>query len=289
MLGAGVERLGQQRVGKGHQAAQRIVGQLRIGGVALTALNDDGGGEAAAPADLDLVAEGLATRRLTDDRRGELLAGGGGPRQKLGRAVDRRAFFVAGDQEGDAAAEIYAAPLNKPCGGADHCSDAALHVGGAASVKHAIGGFGGKRSMRPVGFVARRHDVDVAGKGEMSGPAAGGGKQVFDVRRAGVVKNRPVDGKARRGKCPLDDIQRPADIRRDAPGTHQRGEKGGGIGCRHAASCFGSPDKLASLRPRRQPLAISPVDCPARRRSGWVRDCPAAGRSPASRQPTGRE
>ena len=56
-----VERLALQRLDQLHQAADRIVGALRIGDVALLAGDDQMAVERAAPADLDGVAELLLT------------------------------------------------------------------------------------------------------------------------------------------------------------------------------------------------------------------------------------
>ena len=65
--------------------------------------------EAAAPADLDHVAELLGAGRLADDAGIEPLALGREPVEQLARAVDRVGFLVAGDEEADRAAEILAA------------------------------------------------------------------------------------------------------------------------------------------------------------------------------------
>ena len=66
MRGAVVERRARHGVEHAHQAMHRIVGELRIGGVALHAVHDELAGEAAAPADLDHVAQALRIGRLAD-------------------------------------------------------------------------------------------------------------------------------------------------------------------------------------------------------------------------------
>ena len=71
--------------------------------MALLAGDDQMAVERAAAADLDGVAERFDIARLAQDAVIEFLAALGRPLQQLGRAVDRDAFLVAGDQERDRA------------------------------------------------------------------------------------------------------------------------------------------------------------------------------------------
>ena len=80
-----------------------IVGEMRIADMALLALDGDPARERAAPADLDHVAHGVGIGRFAEDAMVEALAARLGPVEQLHRAVDGRAFLVAGDQEGDRA------------------------------------------------------------------------------------------------------------------------------------------------------------------------------------------
>ena len=69
----------------------------------------------------------------------ECFALGERPVDKLDRAVDRGALFVAGDEETDRAVER---PLRDEAqGGGDGGGDPALHVAGAATPELAIGDF----------------------------------------------------------------------------------------------------------------------------------------------------
>ena len=61
------------------------------------------------------------------------------PVDKLDRAVDRGAFFVAGDEEADRAVER--PPGDETQGGGDGGGDPALHVAGAATPELAIRDF----------------------------------------------------------------------------------------------------------------------------------------------------
>ena len=83
--------------------AHRIVGAVRIGDVALLAGDDQHAVLRAAPAELDGVAELVDIARLAQHAMVELLAARRRPLQQLEGAVDRDAFFVAGDQERDRA------------------------------------------------------------------------------------------------------------------------------------------------------------------------------------------
>ena len=67
VLGAAVEPQGRQPVDHACELRQRVVGDVRIGGVALLAFDDQLAVERAAPADLDLVADRGLARRLADD------------------------------------------------------------------------------------------------------------------------------------------------------------------------------------------------------------------------------
>ena len=88
---------------------------------------------------------------------------------ELDRAVDRGAFFVAGDEEADRARER--ALGDEAQGGGDRGGDAALHVAGAAAPELAIGDLGRERVEPPERLVARRDNIGVAGEGEIGLPA----------------------------------------------------------------------------------------------------------------------
>ena len=89
-----------------HHAGDRIVGEMRIGHVALLALDDDPARQRAAPADLDHVAELVRVGRLAEDAMVEALAARLRPFEELDRAVDRRPLLVPRDQEADGALEV---------------------------------------------------------------------------------------------------------------------------------------------------------------------------------------
>ena len=74
MLGALVERAVVSAVQQRDEAMRGIVGEMRIGDMALHALDREPAGHAAAPADLDHVAERAGAGRLADDAGVERLA-----------------------------------------------------------------------------------------------------------------------------------------------------------------------------------------------------------------------
>ena len=108
-----VERHGEERIEKAQQPADRVVGEMRIGHVALLAVDGQPAGERAAPADLDHVAEPVRVRRFAEDAMVEALAARLRPIEQLHGAVDGRSFLVAGDEEADGAREVRIVPQDR--------------------------------------------------------------------------------------------------------------------------------------------------------------------------------
>src|SRR5690349_15503308 len=102
------------------QAADRVLGKLRIGRMALRAFNEDRRGKTSAAANFDLVAKLARAGRLPHDRCGELFATPRRPFEQLHRAVDRSALLVAGDEERESAAKILSVPVDKAQCRRDH-------------------------------------------------------------------------------------------------------------------------------------------------------------------------
>ena len=179
MLVAGVpDPRGEFGEGRGKRV-HGILGLLRIGDVSLHAMHGQTSGERAAAADLDRVAHRALAGWLADDAVVDVYATGvQGFDDPLG-AVNRRPFFVAGDQEGDRSA-VPRVGTHELLGGGDHGGEAALHVGGAATVQHTVAdggdeGVGSPLFKRPCGY-----DVGVSGEaddgiGECAGTIDGPG------------------------------------------------------------------------------------------------------------------
>ena len=147
----------------GDQTRQRIVGQMRIGGVALTADHGERRVQAAAPADLDHLAQFQRIGRLADQAEIELLAMGGEQAQHRLRAVERAAFLVAGDQQADRA--LAACPASEARHRGDEAGDRALHVGGAPAIEVPVDHRAVEGLDRPA--LSDRHHVGMAGEAEI--------------------------------------------------------------------------------------------------------------------------
>ena len=160
----------------------RVVGLVRVGRVALGAVDADLGVEAAAAADLDDVAEGLRVGGLADEAEVRDFAVGLHPVEHADGAVGGRAFFVAGDEEADRALEDGGVGGR----GGDEGGDAALHVAGAAADEVAVYHVAGEGVGGPAGG-AGRDDIGVAGKAEMGGGSAEAGVEVGGAAEWKVV------------------------------------------------------------------------------------------------------
>ena len=107
-----IELCRRQAIDDAGELRHRIVGDLRIGRMSLLAVDDEFDIERAAPADPDFVAEGLRVRRLADEAGIDHLVARLQPVEHLHRAVDRRPFFIARDQERQRAAWQAAIVMN---------------------------------------------------------------------------------------------------------------------------------------------------------------------------------
>ena len=220
----------QQGVDQLHQPAHRIVGELRIGGVALAAIDGDRAGQRAAPADLDHVAERVrdwsARRRSQASHLSPLAAAHSSSLTVPLIAGPSSSPVISSDTE----------PFGPPCfvdmarHRGDEAGNAALHVDGAAAIHLAVGDLGGEGRMRPGGFVAGRHHVGVAGEHQMRAVAGAPRIEVLDVRRAVFRKHRPLDGKAERLQHLLQRAQRTAFGGRHGGAADEGGEVFGGVG-----------------------------------------------------------
>src|ERR1700676_4620965 len=88
----------------GRQRMHRVIGELRVGDMPLNSVYRETPAQAAAPADLDGVAEDTLARRLADQTAVDGLFAFAQHFNYPARAVHRRPFFVAGYQECDGAA-----------------------------------------------------------------------------------------------------------------------------------------------------------------------------------------
>ena len=178
---APIERRREQRRQHRRERTDRILRDLRIGDMALAAVDCEPSIQRAAPAVLDRVAERADACRLADDAMVEKLTPRQRPVEKLDRAVDRRAFLVAGDEKAERSGKR---PLGDEAQGGGHsCGDAAFHVARAAAPELAVGDLGREGIEPPARDLAGRDDVGVAGEDEIGPPAPVPSMQVQDRRR----------------------------------------------------------------------------------------------------------
>ena len=156
--------------GQGTQHSQQrvhgVVGEVRIGDVALRAVALEIGGDRAAAADFDGITEGFGVGGLADDAHIRAFADVLHPVEHGAGAVGRRAFLIAGDDQGNGV------PLGQRTEhGFDRtheAGDAGFHIDRAASVELSVDDFGRERRVAPRAFVPRRHHVGVAGEGKVT-------------------------------------------------------------------------------------------------------------------------
>ena len=91
---------------------------------------------------------------------------------------------------------------------ASAAASAALHIGGAAAIKHAAFDFGREGRMPPGRLVARRHDIGMAREADVRRAGADAGIEVVHVGRAVLAEGKPVAYKARGRKLALQIAER---------------------------------------------------------------------------------
>ena len=163
-----IERL----VGERHDQPRNIrhwIGRaLRIGDVALHAVDMERAGLRAAAADLDAIAEHLDIRRLAEHAMIEFLAA-----------------LVAGDQKRDRALAVFlrlAAIVGEILQHRrDAAGDAALHVDRAAAIEETVLDLAGERAVRPRRLVAGRYHIGMSGKGDVRRLGADPRVEIVDV------------------------------------------------------------------------------------------------------------
>ncbi len=192
MRAAVIERLLAQRHDQSRNIRHGIRGAMRIGDMALHAIDIERAGLRAAAADLDAIAEHLDIGGLAKYAMVEFLAARGDPLQQLDGAVDGNVFLVAGDQKRDRAFAVLARLA--AMGGEmvkhrrDAAGNAALHVDRAAAIEKPVLHLARERAMAPGALISRRHHIGMPGKGDVRGSVADAGIEVVDVCGAGFAE-----------------------------------------------------------------------------------------------------
>ena len=115
-------------------------------------------------------------------------------------------------------------------GGGGKGRNGALHVGGAPAIEQAVLDFGGKGLVFPVGLVAHRHHVGVAGKTQMRLGRADAGEKIFNVGRVLVLEDQALADKAMAAQQVFKHGQRAALMGGDGAAADQVLQDGDGIG-----------------------------------------------------------
>ena len=232
------------------QAADRVVGELRIGGVALPALHDERGGIAAAAADLDLVAELARAGRLADERGGEALAASGRPFEQLRVPLTASPSSSPVTRNESRPPKSAAAPRDEAERRGHHRGEPALHVDRAAAVEHAVDDLRGEGRMPPARLRSGRHDVDMAGERQMRARPRRSRRRDSRPARSPPPRRPAARREAGRREMALEDVERRPRGRRDARRAHQFGQQ---LACVRGSVM---PARLSATRRRRSgPLA----------------------------------
>ena len=175
----------------------RVPRELRVRDVTLDALDGQRAGQRAAPAVLDHVAEPIDGGRLADDAIVDALARGGELLDHLDRPVDRRPFFVGGDEQRDRARRVRMR-CDERLDGGDERGERGLHVGGAAAVQPAVALGRHERIRLPLRQRAGRHDVGVPGEADERARRSPAPPSVLDRVRRERLGAKAERGEARR-------------------------------------------------------------------------------------------
>ena len=166
----------------------RIVGAMRIGDMTLDPIHLYLHVDAAAPADLDHVAQPYRAGWLANQTEIRHLVMRLHPFQHLHGAIGRHAFLVPRDQETDRS--VWLALLQMLRNTRDKGGDRPLHVAGPAPVQRPVPHVPAKRVISPLRRT-HRHDIRMAREAEMRAAGANAGEDVLDLAKA-----QPMDGKA---------------------------------------------------------------------------------------------
>jgi len=173
----------------GYCEMNRILGQMRVGHMALHTAHGELGAQRAAPAVFNHVAHQRGARRFADDAPVQtFVAGSETLNHRLG-AVMGRAFFVAGNQKCDRTLVVRVVG-DEALSSHQHGGQAAFHIGSTTTTKHAVLiDQRIKRVVLPGLHRAGRHYVGVTGEAQYRAFVfAVGGPEVVDVFDAHRLK-----------------------------------------------------------------------------------------------------
>ncbi len=213
-------QLGQGR----RQAMHGVVGQVRVGYMTLLAEHAQLAAEGPAPAVLDDIAEHLVAGGFAHQAPVNLFIARLQPFHHLDGTVHGGAFLVAGDEEGDGAL-VAGMSGHETLAGGHHGGQAALHVGGATTVEHAVAFRGHEGIGLPAFPWTRGHHVGVAGEGQQGRLFATPCPEVIDFTEA-----QPLDLKADGLQAPDHGLLAAGILRGDGGAGDQVLGEGEGVG-----------------------------------------------------------
>ena len=134
------------------------------------------------------------------------------------------AFLVTGNEKADRAGQ-----LGSLCAGGNEARNRTLHVDRAAAMQQRAAHFGGEGIAGPA--LARRYDVEMAGKGDVAaGAIVAQRDQIFDRAVCAFAGDEAVDRKAQRFQRGLQRIEHRAGGGGDGGASDQLLGEGDGIG-----------------------------------------------------------
>ena len=204
---------------RGCEHVDRVAGKMRIGDMALHALDRELARQAAAPAILDHVAQGVDRRRFADDAVVEPLAAASECLDDLDGPVAGIAFLIGGQQQCDRA-RMAGMGLDEDFDGGDKSGQRGLHVGRAAPVEHAVALGGFERIRLPLLQRTGRDDIGMAREAEQRSARATSRPEV-----AGITRIDALEGEADSCEAFRDQFETARVFRRDRATADQRARK----------------------------------------------------------------
>ena len=191
-----------------HRLMDRIARLFRIGDMPLDAAHRQRAGQGAAPPDAQQVAQTLFRRRFAGEAVVDVLAAGAEMFDDAAHAIDGVALLVRSQQQGDRA-PVMRMPRNEFLQRQHECGDAALHVGGAASVQLPVADGGRERIAGPGLDRAGRHDIGMTEEDEDRRTAAVTGPEILHR-----TERQMLDGETRLAQAFGDQVLATGIVRR---------------------------------------------------------------------------